>query len=340
MTVSLGKREAIIELHRLGCTQRRIGTALRMDHRTIGRIIQLYKSTCQLTPRKSPGRPPRLTARERRYLARKLRTNPKSTPSKLAQELTQNEGIKIHPKTIRRALHKEGLKAFKKPRKPYLSPSQRKLRLKFAQEYSKKPPNFWKQVVFSDESPFQIFPSSGGQWTWRRPGERFLPGQYVETVKHGGGTIHIWGCMTFQGVGWMCRLDQGLDGPTYITILEDELQQTLKKYFPRGKQFIFQQDGCSVHRCKVVKEWFEKKKMAILPWPAQSPDLNPIEHLWADVKRRIMEKHAKVSNKEQLWSAIEEEWEATPKETVRTLYESIPGRLQAVIQAKGGVTKY
>lgn len=162
----------------------------------------------------------------------------------------------------------------------------------------------------------------------------------METVKHGGGVTHIWGSVTFNGIGWMCRLPEGLDGPTYITILEDELQNTINTYFPRGKEFILQQDGASVHRAKVVRDWFAQHSINVLPWPAQSPDLNPIEHIWGNVKKRIQENHFDIISKEALWEAIQVEWEATPIDFIKTLYDSMPRRIEAIIKARGGVTKY
>lgn len=340
MAISLGKREAIVELHKGGWTQRRIALSVGVDQSTVSRIVHLYRTTRSLTPRHSIGRPSRLTPRTRRYLARKVLTSRRNTPSSLSYQVTRTQGVKVHPRTIKRALHQEGLIAKKMPRKPRLKPAQKKARLQFAKEYSKKPERFWRSVIFTDESPFAVFPSPGGQWTWTRPGERFLPNTYVETVKHGGGTIHIWGAVTHSGIGWMCRLPEGLDGPTYINILEDELQHTIDSYFPAGKHFIFQQDGASVHRSKVVQAWLKEHPMPILPWPAQSPDLNPIEHVWADVKRRIRENYEDIDGKEKLWEAIQVEWEATPVQLIKNLYASMPRRLQAVIQAKGGVTKY
>jgi len=137
----------------------------------------------------------------------------------------------------------------------------------------------------------------------------------------------------------MCRLDQGLDAETYLEILKDEFQQTRQYYF--GKELVvLQQDNSPVHTAGLVKKWFEEQNIEILPWPSNSPDLNPIENYWADIKRRVRVNHDDATSKEKLWEAIQYEHEKTPKEFCQTLTASMPARLTAVLKAKGAHTKY
>jgi DDE superfamily endonuclease len=75
-------------------------------------------------------------------------------------------------------------------------------------------------------------------------------------------------------------------------------------------------------------------------WPAQSPDLNPIEHLWGVLKRRLARHEHPPSGIHELWERIEDDWEAIPAEECQKLIESMPRRVQAVLKAKGGYTKY
>ena len=89
----------------------------------------------------------------------------------------------------------------------------------------------------------------------------------------------------------------------------------------------------------VVQDYFETQPYRVLDWPAHSPDLSPIENLWANLKERLDRKHPDLTKK-TLWEVTEKEWEATDLATVRALFDSMPARLQAVMDAKGGYTHY
>ena len=93
-------------------------------------------------------------------------------------------------------------------------------------------------------------------------------------------------------------------------------------------------------RCKLATKWFQDHGMDPLKWPAQSPDLNPIEHLWDYIKRKLGEYEHPPKGILELWERIEVEWNKIPKEECQKLIESMPRRVAAVLKAKGGHTKY
>ena len=103
---------------------------------------------------------------------------------------------------------------------------------------------------------------------------------------------------------------------------------------------VFQHDNDPKHTSRLVKDYLETVEYEVLDWPSQSPDLNPIEHLWADLKRRLRKFSIPPKNKDEIWERIESLWEETPIETCQKLINSMPNRCAAVIKAKGLWTKY
>ena len=103
--------------------------------------------------------------------------------------------------------------------------------------------------------------------------------------------------------------------------------------------FIFQQDGASCHTAKACQAWFRDNNVRLLEWPGNSPDLNPIENLWARLKKLVSQRHP--SNKTELIEAIIESWHhVITAQELETLVNSMPDRYRAVIAAKGYATKY
>jgi len=253
--------------------------------------VNLYQRTGALEGRTSTGRPPLLTPREQRYVTRLVMTDPNGAATKASRTIKANKGKTISAEGVRRVLRKQGYKGMKKKLKPGLSQQQRKTRLQFAKKMLPMPLDYWKSVIFSDESNFEVYPSRRSNWTWRRPGSKIEPRSIIPTAQHGGGKIMLWSCFTYHGIGWGCKLPQGMDGPTYLEILKDELTITANHYFKSTKNVIFQHDGARVHQYGEAKRWLKKHFVKVIDWPAKSPDLNPIENLWADVKRRIYEKN-------------------------------------------------
>ncbi len=113
----------------------------------------------------------------------------------------------------------------------------------------------------------------------------------------------------------------------------------MEPWLQENPTFSFQQDNAAVHGSKETKAWLAAHKIPHISWPARSPDLNPIEHVWTWMKSHLYE--ARGPNTErlvglQLKAAILEAWEAVPEAFLQSLLASMPNRIADVIRMEGG----
>uniref|UniRef100_A0A1I7UX96 DDE_3 domain-containing protein n=1 Tax=Caenorhabditis tropicalis TaxID=1561998 RepID=A0A1I7UX96_9PELO len=157
-----------------------------------------------------------------------------------------------------------------------------------------------------------------------------------KSVKHGGGSICVWGCFSACGMGPLVRISGLMDRFQYESILENHMRPFARQSI--GRSFIYQQDNDPKHTSLHVRNWFSRRHVNVLSWPSQSPDLNVIEPLWEELERRLKGKFA--SNMDQKFAQLQAAWSQIPQSTIDALIDSMPRRCQAVIDNKGYPTKY
>ena len=106
------------------------------------------------------------------------------------------------------------------------------------------------------------------------------------------------------------------------------------------ESFVFQEDNVPIHTAKKTIKWKLDNFIICLPWPSQSPDLNPIEHLWDELERRVRGRSHLAKNQTELFDFLLEEWKKIPADIIVNLVNSMPRRLQAVCDANGYPTSY
>lgn len=147
----------------------------------------------------------------------------------------------------------------------------------------------------------------------------------------------VWGCFAWSGVGNLEKIDGIMTADSYIAILKRNLKESARKV-GLEKKFIFQQDNDPKHTAHKTTAYFRASRTKLLEWPPQSPDLNPIENLWSILDQNVDK--GDVTNRDKLFEALEKAWMNINPQHIRNLVESMPRRLQSVIEAKGGHTKY
>lgn len=322
----------ILDDWRAGLSRHQLSAKYSINRSIISRLIKKFLQTGRTSPTHSGGRPRETSRHEDSLIKRTIQNDPTASSSHIRSRLD----LKISERTIRRRAVEAGLFSRRPAKKPFISSKNKKARLEFAKAHLNWSVQKWRTVLFSDESKFNLKDSDGIRRVRRPNGQRLNPKYCKGTVKHGGGNIMVWGCFSGQGIGPIHKIDGIMDRFMYRDILKDVMLPYAEEEMPL--KWTFQQDNDPKHTSKVVKEWFQNNLIEVLRWPAQSPDLNPIENLWEIVNLKINRENCKT--KENLFEAVKIAWEAISPDIINNLISSMPKRCACVIQNKGFATKY
>jgi transposase len=288
----------------------------------------------------NPGRPNAISTSLGRLILRSFLLGTFQTAVD-AEKALRGQGHKISAETIRRFLKSNKFDSKIKKEALPLTPIRKKNRLAWAKKYRSWTAEDWKKVVFSDETKINRLGSDGKQWTWVKKGDALRDHNVNMTYKHGGGSLMLWGCFTVHGPGFIAKIDGGMDSKLYCDILEGDFMETLKDYGMNLDDVILQQDNDPKHKSKYTTNWMQENNINVLDWPSYSPDMNPIENLWFYLKCQLAAYDTPPTSIAQLWERVGEVWYSkVTSELCLKLINGMPERLEAVIKAKGGATKW
>jgi len=331
--VSEVEKSIIIVLHIEGKSLRAIGKQIGHHWSTVARVVDRYKAGKSLERLPGTGKARKLSESERRDIVLKVKRDSNITCREIRAEIGRED---VCLNTILRPIHEDGeLHSCWQIKKPFISKTNQEIRVQWCKDRLKWTSDDWNKILWSDESPFTLR-FNGRRRVWRRLNERYeekaLKGSFKHDLK-----INVWGCFCAQGVGKLSLIEGIMDTKVYTLILDNELRDSVKSLFKR-KSFIFQQDNDPKHKAKKTIEYLADNGIKVLPWPPQSPDLNPIENLWSILDKKCRRREPK--NARELFEDLQEAWNALEVELLQKLVDSMPRRLQAVIDAKGMPTKY
>lgn len=327
----------IITLLNEGYSLRYVADKVKVNPTTCLRIQRRFRETGQLKRRPGSSGVRKTVPREDRTLKRLAKQNRKLPYRKLALLWSAQCQKQFSHETVRSRFSEMGLKRKKPQRKPLLTKRHKESRLQFAREHSHRTGKYWERVVFSDEKKFNVNSNDSGLYISMEKGEENLDECTIETKKFPD-SVMMWGCCSGRGPGRLHIVQGTLNQQGYINILKGPLMETVREQFPNEK-YIFQHDNASCHTAKSVVTFLRENDIETLSWPPNSPDLNPLENIWGIMISKLRYVH--FTNRQELIAACNEIWyQNISREVFRDVILSMPKRIDAVLKAHGGRTKY
>lgn len=335
--LTLDQRNVAIGMLTAGMRNKDVARHFHVNESTISRLRTKFRQTGSVKDRPRAGRPRKTTRREDNYIVTSSRRNRFLSAPKIAGLVRNATGTRICAKTVQRRLHSARLRS----RRPYvgvpLTAGHRRARLNWATAHRRWARRQWNEVVFTDESRFNLSFSDGRVRIWRRRGERFQdPANVVERDRYGGGSVMIWGGISNRAKTDIVSIQGNLNAVRYCN---EVIRPVIVPFMHQGHAQIFQQDNARPHVARHTMGVLRANNVNTLDWPAKSPDLFPIEHLWDHLGRKVRERND-VNNVADLERALRQEWNRVPMAVIQRLISSMRRRCEAVCAVNGGHTRY
>ncbi|GFT37596.1 transposable element Tcb1 transposase [Trichonephila clavipes] len=272
-------------------------------------------------------------------MARTVRHNDESsTASDLSRQLSSANGTTVSRQTVHRRLGHIGLYVRRPIRCVPLTATHCRLRLTWSSEHALWTPQQWSCVMFSNEFRFSLQSDSHRALIWRVPSTRYHQENTIERHSYDGEKWLVWG-----GIILGSRTDLHVQSVTMTGhIYRDGILEQHVRLFrgAMGAEFLFMDDNARPHRANIVDECLQSEDITRMEWPAYSPDLNPIEHVWDMLGRRIAARQPSPTCLPELRRALLDEWCNIPQDQIHNLILPMPKRCKACIASSGRHTPY
>jgi transposase len=269
-----------------GRSVRYIAQHLNIARSTVQDTLSRFRKTHKFSRRPGSGRRRSTNARDDRFLHLSVLRDRGLPANILAGRLAAARGVTISEQTVRRRLREGGLSSRSPATGPRLTAAHRRARLEFALQYVDWGVNEWRSLLFTDESRFSPRSPDGRENVWRRPGQRYSQCCMSPRTGFNGGSIMVWGGISLDACTDLVFVENGAM-TTQKYILEC-LEPHVVPYAPFiGENFLLMDDNARPHRARIVDQYLEQVSVQRFPWPACSPDLNPIELVSDFLSRRV-----------------------------------------------------
>ena len=325
----------IITLYKEGYKCKDIATRVGIGVRQVQKWTKKFRDgggDAIPTPKPRSGRPRKITNRTSKVIRRQLDKNPTLTARKLKESnpsLLQDVSVRCISDHLLKDLQYRSCCA---KVLPLLSAKNMRDRIAFCKKYKDWTLEDWDQVLWSDESTFVVSSGCRSKRVRRPRGSDPNDPRYTAKVVKHAPSVMVWGCFAFGGVGNLVFLEknESINQHSYFELLCDNLPES----FEKCNASWFMQDGAPAHTARSVTQWLVDCGVNYFKkWPGNSPDLNPIEHVWHIIKKQLQDRDA--STVAKLKIEIQDIWDTIIPNHVEKLARSIPARLEKVIKLKG-----
>ena len=333
--LSDAQRHEALGMLRANATVSAVARAFNVKRDTIQKLRIRFQASGSVSDTPRSGRPRVTTAVEDNRIRVTHLRDRFQTASKTAREWPGRRPISRF--TVRRRLKAHGIVARQPARRTRLLQRHRQARLNWARLHRRWLNRQWNTVIFSDESRFLLDRHDGRQKVYRRRNERYLP-QCVSAVADKR-SVMVWGAITSTDKSDLVIIDGNLTAQRYIN---DILHPHLLPFLARHRNnLVFQQDNAPAHRAFATHTFLQQNNVRVMtPWPALSPDLNVIEHLWDKIDKDIRSLRPPPTTIPQLQQSLIDAWNNIPQQYIQRLVQSMRRRCTAVINAGGSYTRY
>ncbi|GFS90007.1 transposable element Tcb2 transposase [Trichonephila clavipes] len=294
--------------HEGGQTQAEVAQAIGVSQSVISRIWNRFLETGSAGRRPGQDRRWETTPNEDRYLVLTARRHRNMNGTLLQQHLRSTTGTRVSTQAVRNRFHGVGLYA----RRPMVC-----IRLTSRHRRDRRE---------------RIF-------IWRDRGSRNNPAFVHESFRFGGGGVLVYGVISINGLTDLYIIR---DGPLTARRYKDEILRSIVVPYAEaiGDDFILMDDNCRPHRANLVEDFLFEEGIVRMEWPACSPDMNPIEHVWNALGRRVAGRQRPLQTLQELERALLEEWDRMPQLVINSLIDSMPRRCSTLLAVRGNHTPY
>lgn len=327
------QRNQAIGMLNAGRSAAAVSQTFGCSRKTIERLRRRFRATGNVRDRPRSGRPRVTTAADDRYIVTQHLRNRRLSATATGRQ----HGI--HPQTVRNRLRQnvQPIRAYRPYFGQILTRHHRAARRNWCRRHLRWRRNDWNSVLFSDESRFNISHADGRERVYRRRGERFADACVIERDRFGGGSVLVWGGIMGGNKTRLLVINGNINAQNYINnVLTVEAIPFLQR---RGPNVTLMHDNARPHTAAATRRVLAAHNVNVLDWPANSPDLNPIEHIWDELGRRVRTNHA-INTVNDLAAALQVEWNNLTAPFVQRYVNSMRSRILTCIGQNGGHMRY